>query len=60
MIVKNEVKTINKTLASMRDDLDYWTIVDTGSSDGTQVSTHMAIMARIFVMMHTALPAWHA
>lgn len=44
MIVKNEVATINKTLASMRDMIDYWTIVDTGSTDGTQVgsrcSTH--------------------
>lgn len=37
MIVKNEVGTINKTLASMRDMIDYWTLVDTGSTDGTQV-----------------------
>ncbi|CAL8463331.1 g2865 [Coccomyxa elongata] len=36
MIVKNEVATINKTMASMRDMIDYWTIVDTGSTDGTQ------------------------
>ena len=37
MIVKNEVATINTTLGSMRDMIDYWTIVDTGSTDGTQV-----------------------
>ena len=37
MIVKNEAATINTTLASMRAHLDYWTIVDTGSTDGTQV-----------------------
>ena len=37
IIVKNEVATINMTLAGMRDMIDYWTIVDTGSTDGTQV-----------------------
>ncbi|EIE18186.1 hypothetical protein COCSUDRAFT_45597 [Coccomyxa subellipsoidea C-169] len=36
MIVKDEVATINTTLGSMRDMIDYWTIVDTGSTDGTQ------------------------
>jgi hypothetical protein len=36
MIVKNEAASINATLASMRADLDFWTIVDTGSTDGTQ------------------------
>ena len=36
MIVKDEVATINITLGSMRDHIDDWTIVDTGSTDGTQ------------------------
>ena len=37
MIVKDEAATIQTTLASMRDHIDEWTIVDTGSTDGTQV-----------------------
>jgi glycosyltransferase involved in cell wall biosynthesis len=36
MIVKNEVHTISKCLASVKDWIDYWVIVDTGSTDGTQ------------------------
>ena len=39
MIVKDEVATINITLGSLRDHIDYWTIVDTGSTDGTQAGT---------------------
>ncbi|CAL5225380.1 g8186 [Coccomyxa viridis] len=40
MIVKDEVATINITLGSMRDHIDDWTIVDTGSTDGTQARHH--------------------
>ena len=40
MIVKDEVATINITLGSMRDHIDEWTIVDTGSTDGTQARHH--------------------
>lgn len=43
MIVKDEVGTINITLGSIRDHVDDWTIVDTGSNDGTQVSPRPAL-----------------
>jgi glycosyltransferase involved in cell wall biosynthesis len=36
MIVKNEAPVIRRCLASVRPLIDYWVIVDTGSSDGTQ------------------------
>ncbi|MBI5345795.1 MAG: glycosyltransferase [Chlamydiae bacterium] len=36
MIVKDESKVITRCLASVKKIIDYWVIVDTGSSDGTQ------------------------
>jgi glycosyltransferase involved in cell wall biosynthesis len=36
MILKNEAHTIEKTLNSVKDHIDYWAIIDTGSTDGTQ------------------------
>ncbi|HEY2809979.1 MAG TPA: glycosyltransferase [Rhabdochlamydiaceae bacterium] len=36
MIVKNESKVIKRCLDSVKSMIDYWVIVDTGSSDGTQ------------------------
>lgn len=36
MIVKNETKVIKRCLASAKPLIDYWVIVDTGSTDGTQ------------------------
>jgi hypothetical protein len=36
MIVKNEARGIAETLRSVRAISDHWTIVDTGSTDGTQ------------------------
>lgn len=36
MIVKNEHHVIRRCLDSVRPFIDYWVIVDTGSSDGTQ------------------------
>ena len=36
MIVKDEAHVIRRCLASVKDVIDYWIIVDTGSSDGTQ------------------------
>lgn len=36
MIVKNESKAIRTLLASVKKIIDYWVIVDTGSTDGTQ------------------------
>ena len=36
MIVKNESKIIKRCLDSVKDHIDYWVIVDTGSTDGTQ------------------------
>ncbi len=36
MIVKNESHVIQRCLASVKELIDYWVIVDTGSSDGTQ------------------------
>src|SRR5579862_8821121 len=36
MIVKNEAAVILRCLDSVRPIIDYWVIVDTGSTDGTQ------------------------
>jgi glycosyltransferase involved in cell wall biosynthesis len=36
MIVKDEAKVIERCLGSLKHIVDYWVIVDTGSSDGTQ------------------------
>jgi glycosyltransferase involved in cell wall biosynthesis len=36
MIVKNESKVIKRCIDSVKDYIDYWVIVDTGSTDGTQ------------------------
>lgn len=36
MIVKNESHVIRRCLAAVKDHIDYWVIVDTGSNDGTQ------------------------
>jgi glycosyltransferase involved in cell wall biosynthesis len=36
MIVKNESAIIRRCLDSVKDLIDYWVIVDTGSTDGTQ------------------------
>ncbi|EIE22202.1 hypothetical protein COCSUDRAFT_42571 [Coccomyxa subellipsoidea C-169] len=46
MILKNENATIAATLESVKHDIDYWTIVDTGSTDGTQ-DTISKIMADV-------------
>ena len=36
MIVKNEAHVIKRCLGSVKPWIDHWTIVDTGSNDGTQ------------------------
>ncbi len=36
MIVKNESSVIKRSLGSVKHKIDYWVIVDTGSTDGTQ------------------------
>lgn len=36
MIVKDEAKTLSRTLASVKPFIDRWVILDTGSTDGTQ------------------------
>jgi hypothetical protein len=36
MIVKDEAAVIERCLGSIKDFIDYWVIVDTGSTDGTQ------------------------
>ena len=36
MIVKDEARVIRRSLASVKSLIDYWVIVDTGSTDGTQ------------------------
>lgn len=43
MIVKNESEVIQRCLDSVKPYIDYWVIVDTGSSDGTQkiIKKHM-------------------
>jgi hypothetical protein len=42
MIVKNEAHVLERCLASVRPHVDHWTVVDTGSTDGTQ-----ALAARV-------------
>ncbi len=37
MIIRNEIHVIERCLASVRDMIQSWVIVDTGSSDGTQL-----------------------
>src|ERR1700732_422892 len=36
MIVKDETRVIRRCLESVKPVIDYWVIVDTGSTDGTQ------------------------
>ena len=36
MIVKDEIKVLKRCLDSVKDEIDYWVICDTGSTDGTQ------------------------
>ena len=36
MIVKDEIKVIERCLNSIKDSINYWVICDTGSTDGTQ------------------------
>ena len=36
MIVKNEAHVVRRCLMALKDHIDYWVIVDTGSDDGTQ------------------------
>ncbi len=36
MIVKDEIKVIERCLNSIKDSINYWVIYDTGSTDGTQ------------------------
>src|SRR5579872_2737177 len=36
MIVKDESEVIERSLSSIKHLIDYWVIVDTGSTDGTQ------------------------
>ncbi|MCC6127879.1 MAG: glycosyl transferase family 2, partial [Chlamydiae bacterium] len=36
MIVKNESAVIRRSLGSIKHKIDYWVIVDTGSSDDTK------------------------
>ncbi len=38
MIVKNEIHVIRRCLAAVKGFIDYWVIVDTGSTDGTQAA----------------------
>jgi glycosyltransferase involved in cell wall biosynthesis len=40
MIVKDERNVIKRCLDSVKDLIDYWVIVDTGSTDGTQEMIH--------------------
>jgi glycosyltransferase involved in cell wall biosynthesis len=43
MIVKNEAPVIARGLVSVRPIIDYWVIVDTGSTDGTQNAIHTSM-----------------
>ena len=44
MIVKNEASVITRCLSSVRPIIDYWVIVDTGSTDGTQDAIRSLMM----------------
>ncbi|MBF8263291.1 MAG: hypothetical protein HW387_956 [Parachlamydiales bacterium] len=43
MIVRDESKVIERCLSSVKNIIDYWVIVDTGSSDGTQAIIRQAM-----------------
>jgi glycosyltransferase involved in cell wall biosynthesis len=43
MIVKDEARTIGKTLASAKPFVDRWVVLDTGSTDGTQDAVREAM-----------------
>lgn len=43
MIVRNESAVIERCLASVRNFIDHWVIVDTGSTDGTQALVQRAL-----------------
>src|ERR1700733_6819656 len=45
MIVKDEAKTLARTLASVRPFIDRWVILDTGSTDGTQALVRRELAA---------------
>lgn len=47
MIVKNEGRGIVQTLESIRDHIDAWAIVDTGSTDGTQELVRHAMAGKM-------------
>ncbi|HEY9722368.1 MAG TPA: glycosyltransferase [Oscillatoriaceae cyanobacterium] len=51
MIVKNEVDDLVRTLASVRPYIDAWTILDTGSTDGTQAQIR-ALLAEVPGALH--------
>ena len=42
MVVKNEADNIVKTIESVRDEVDYFCILDTGSTDHTQALIQQA------------------
>ena len=42
MILKNENETVYETLTSIKDGIDYWTIVDTGST-GTSAQAFQSL-----------------
>lgn len=43
MIVKDETNVIGRCLASVREHIDYWTIIDTGSTDDTRMHVQCAL-----------------
>lgn len=51
MIVKNEVETIGKTLESVRGAVDFVTVVDTGSTDGTQEAVTAALAGTLYQLV---------
>ncbi len=56
MIVKDEAHIIGRCLALVRSQIDYWIIVDTGSTDGTEAAAREAL-AGIPGEYHHA--SWH-
>ena len=59
MIVKNETHIIKECFDTIYDQIDYWVIVDTGSTDGTQefiknylLLLKIAAIAEVAIFLH--------
>lgn len=58
MIVKNETHIIHECLDSIYKHIDYWVIVDTGSTDGTQELIKSFLKKKVFQVNCTSVRGW--